>query len=277
MSAQLPPPLNCPDCGSLMAPKELNGTPVFMCSDCGDFFMRKDTFKSVVGVVAEDHVHHKAGTVHNCPGCKGEMSGTDVMGVEMDYCPHCQIVVSDRASFSHMIDDYQGPPAEAKDLSQLMLQMDVARNVDNFQKVTTGLDEASKLKIDDLFVLYNSGILISSFTTTVDESLDKDVLGSMMMAITDFVQTSFKRTTKSKAKAKLSSIRLEDKEIAFEHGEFLVVALALSGTLSSANRKRVAEALKQVESKNSEILTDWDGDLGKVKDIGHFFKELLAK
>jgi len=273
MSSQLPPPLSCPDCGSMMAPKDLNGTQVFMCSDCGDFFMRKDTFHSVVGVAPEQHAHHKAGKAHSCPGCKGEMSGTDVMGVEMNYCPDCQIVVSDRASFSHVIEDFDGPQAEG--LGQLMLQMDVARNVDNFQKSTEELDEASNLKVEDLFVLYKSGILMSSFTTTVDEALDKDVLGSMMMAITEFVQTSFK--PKTKGRAKLSSIKIEEREIAFEHGEHIVVALALSGSLASAARKRISEAIKKVESENGDVLSDWDGDLGKVKEIGLSFKEMLMK
>jgi len=275
MSAQLPPPLNCPDCGSMMAPKELNGTQVFMCSGCGDFFMKKDTFKTVVGVAADQHAHHKSGKVHNCPGCNGEMSGTDVMGVEIDFCPHCDIVVSDRASFSHVIEDFDGPKEEAKGLNNLMFQMDVARNVDNFQKSTEELDEAPDLKVEDLFILYKSGILMSSFTTTVDESLDKEVLGSMMMAITEFVQTSFK--PKTKGRAKLSSIKIEEREIAFEHGENIVVALALCGNLAPAARKRISEAIKKVESENSDVLSDWDGDLGKVKEIGLSFQQMLMK
>ncbi len=276
MSASSRPSINCPGCGSAMHPKELDGTPLNMCFDCGNFVMEKGTFKEVVGVSVEDHVHHKAGTVHDCPGCKGEMSGAEVGGVEFDYCSNCQIVSADRASFSHMIDDFDGPKTQTQDMSHLLLEMDVARNVDNVQRSSTELEDV-KLKVDDLFVLYRSGILLSSFTTNVDESLDKDVLGSMMMAITDFVQQSFKPTKGKGHKSKLSSIRLEDKEIAFEHGEFLVVALALSGTLPAATRKKVSEAIKDVETDNKDLLDDWDGDLGKVKEIGHFFKELLVK
>ena len=267
--------LNCNSCGSAMHPKELDGTPIFMCFDCGQFVMDKGTFKETVGVSVESHSHHKAGTVHNCPGCKGEMKGADVSGVEFDYCPNCQIVSADRASFSHMIEDYDGSKEQTQDLSHLLLEMDVARNVDNVQRVSTELEDA-KLKVDDLFILYRSGILMSSFTTSIDESLDKDVLGSMMMAITDFVQQSFKPAKGQTRKAKLSSIKLEDKEIAFEHGEFLVVALALSGSLPAATRKKVSEAIKKVETDNKEMLDEWDGDLGKVKEIGHFFKEMLV-
>jgi Zn-finger nucleic acid-binding protein len=259
-----------------MHPKELDGTPLNMCFDCGQFVMGKGNFKEVVGVSVENHVHHKAGTVHNCPGCKGEMSGAEVGGVEFDYCPHCQIVSSDRASFSHMIDDSDGPKTQTQDMSNLLLQMDVARNIENVHRASAELEDV-RIKVDDLFVLYRSGILMSSFTTNIDESLDKDVLGSMMMAITDFVQQSFKPTKGRSQKSKLSSIKLEDKEIAFEHGEFLVVALGLSGTLPAASRKKVADAIKNVETQNKDLLNEWDGDLGKVKEIGHFFKELLVK
>ena len=268
--------LSCPSCNTPMHPKDLDGTPLFMCFDCGQFVMDKGTFKETVGVSVETHAHHKAGTVHNCPGCKGEMSGADVGDVEFDYCPSCQIVTADRASFSHMVEDFDGSKEQTQDLGHLLLEMDVARNVENVQKSSTELEEV-KLKVDDLFVLYRSGILMSSFTTNIDETLDKDVLGSMMMAITEFVQQSFKPTKGQGRKSKLSSIRLEDKEIAFEHGEFLVVALALSGTLPASSRKKVTEAIKKIEIDNKDLLDEWDGDLGKVKEIGHFFKELLVK
>jgi Zn-finger nucleic acid-binding protein len=259
-----------------MHPKDLDGTALFMCFDCGQFVMDKGVFKETVGVAPESHNHHKSGTVHNCPGCKGEMSGTDVGDVEFDYCPSCQIVTADRASFSHMVDDFDGPKAQTQDLSNLLLEMDVARNVENVQRAFTEIEDV-KIKVDDLFVLYRSGIVMSSFTTNIEESLDKDVLGSMMMAITDFVQQSFKPSKGQVHKSKLSSIKLEDKEIAFEHGEFLVVALGLSGSLPAASRKKVADAIKNVESENKDLLNEWDGDLGKVKEIGHFFKELLVK
>jgi hypothetical protein len=56
-----------------------------------------------------------------------------------------------------------------------------------------------------------------------------------------------------------------------------VVALGLSGTLPAASRKKVADAIKNIEDENKDLLNEWDGDLGKVKEIGHFFKDLLEK
>lgn len=120
--------------------------------------------------------------------------------------------------------------------------------------------------------MYRNGILITSYAPDMPKELDRDVVGSMLLAVTEFVQTSFKGLGGS---TPLSSIRFGDREIAFEHGQFLVLALTLKGKLEADTRKKLAAALKAVEDGNDHILRSWDGDLGELHGMLKSFWPLV--
>ena len=220
------------------------------------------------GLVQKDIAGHlsppKKGHDHDCPGCKGAMSGLELWGAKMDFCPSCNMVLSGRDSFSSMVEHSPGMPA----LDKTLLDMDVARNI-----CTAGSPETvPRLEVDNLFILYKNGILIASFAPDMPEELDRDIVGSMLMAVTDFVQTSFKGIGGSGA---LSCIRFGDREIAFEHGRYLVLALTLRGELGPQTRSDLAAALKKVEASNDHILRSWDGDLGGLQGLLGSFRHIV--
>jgi len=243
-----------------MGPHGIEGQPVWLCDQCGSFTMPKDSFQHFVGADASSHTHKREdGVVHNCPGCGNAMAGSSVNGVEIDYCNSCNVVHSDRGSFSLMLEHVDEP----EELHDLQLQMDVERNIDNALS-SKAAGSLSDPKVDDIFVLFKNGILVMSYTTDVRDEMDKDVMASMMMAITDFVQSCFKGAGKKRA---LSSIRLEDKEIAFEHGTHLVVALTLKGTLDDRMRKLISSRLADIEKRNEKALVGWNGNLGLLSAV----------
>jgi Zn-finger nucleic acid-binding protein len=287
----------------MLNPTTVEKNQVFLCNSCGDFVMPKAGFEGLVGTnvqgpslvppgaggaVMRDEsskckkeagsatlgtpkaklggqTHSKdEGHAHNCPGCHGEMSRANVKGADIEFCPGCNIVHSDRASFSFIVDSEPGNKA----VNETLLKLDVARNVNNAVHGT----KVSDVSVDDIFVLYKNGILMTSWTTDVPEEMDKEILGSMLMAITNFVQSSFKTMGKGKM---LSSIRFEDKEIAFEHGNHIVVAMTLRGTLGSEARKKLQSTIKEVESTHSGVLQSWDGCLDTVGGIMGSFKHFI--
>jgi hypothetical protein len=131
-----------------------------------------------------------------------------------------------------------------------------------------------RLQVENLFILYRSGILLASYTPQIPVELDRDILGSMLMAVTGFVQTSFKGMAEDHP---LSSIRFGDREIAFEHGDHIVVAVTLRGTLEPNVRMRLAAALREVETKNDHILRSWDGNLGVFDGLNGVFDPLVRQ
>jgi Zn-finger nucleic acid-binding protein len=247
-----------------MHPAASSKDNLWLCDQCGDFFMPAKTFEGLVEEPLKTHLRPGKEGATLCPGCKGEMSTVEVKGAGLDFCPRCEMVLSDRASFSFIVEH----SPERQKLGMAMLGMDVARNLSN----TSRAEQVPRLKVDNLFILYKSGILITSYAPDMPKEMDRDVVGSMLMAVTEFVQTSFKGLGGSTT---LSSIRFGDREIAFEHGQFLVLALTLKGELEADTRKKLAAALKAVEDANDHLLRSWDGDLGHLHGMLDSFLHLV--
>jgi len=256
------PLLDCPSCKAAMHPAASSRDNLWLCDRCGDFFMPSKTFEGLVEEPLEVLPGKKDAA--RCPGCKGEMSGAHVGGAAIEFCPRCEMVLSDRSSLSCMVEHYPDRPK----LGMAMLGIDVARNTSNASRA----EQIPGLKVENIFILYRNGILISSFAPQMPRELDRDVVGSMLMAVTEFVQTSFKGMGGTAA---LSSIRFGDMEIAFEHGQFLVLALTLKGELDADTRKKLAAELGSLEARNDSLLRSWDGDLGGMQGMLESFRHLL--
>ncbi len=250
-----------------MRPARVEDDPTWICDGCGSFLMPRKQYQKLVGLtIAGRSVPENGGAHRACPGCRGPMAGVEVKGADIDLCPSCDIVVSKRASLSLL---FEVSP-ERPELGQALLDLDVSRN----QSTASRAQSVPRLQVENLFILYRNGILISSFTPRIPVELDRDVVGSMLLAITEFVQTSFKGLAEGQP---LTSIRFGDREIAFEHGNYIVVALTLRGTLEKSVRMRLAAAVREVESKNDQVLQSWDGNLGAFGGLDGFFEPVVRQ
>lgn len=257
-------PLQCPSCCCEMTRTPVEPGQVWLCNGCGDFVMPAENFQQLVGARLEANPG-QGHTACDCPGCKGAMDPRAVKGVIVDCCDGCGMVHSDRASFSYIIEASPGNQA----LGNALLGMDVARNV----ATASACCWVEAKGVEDLFVLYRNGVLLTSYTSNVAPDMDPEVMGSMLLAITGFVQTCFRTAGKART---LSSIRFEDREIAFEHGDHLVVALVVAGSLDADARKMIAGAIREIETVHRAVLGSWDGDLGRIAWIKDSFNLLIA-
>ncbi|MBM4249196.1 MAG: hypothetical protein FJ149_07140 [Euryarchaeota archaeon] len=261
------PSMACPACARSMRPATGENDRTWLCDGCGAFLMPRREYQRLAGMtIAGRTVPGEEGIHTPCPGCRGPMAGVEVKGADIDFCPSCDIVVSGRASLSLL---YEVSP-QRPEVGQALLQLDVSRNISTAERAGA----VPRLQVENLFILYRNGILISSYTPKVPVGIDRDVLGSMLMAITEFVQTSFKGLAGGQP---LTSIRFGDREIAFEHGAYLVAAVTMRGMLDPKTRTRLAAAMREVETKNDHILRSWDGDLGAFSSLNGVFDPLVRQ
>jgi Zn-finger nucleic acid-binding protein len=261
------PSMVCPACAQNMRPARVEDDPTWLCDGCGSFLMPRKQYQKLVGMtIAGRSVPENDGPHRACPGCRGPMAGVEVKGADIDFCPSCDIVVSGRASLSLI---FEVSP-ERPELGSALLDLDVSRNQSNASRA----QPVPRLQVENLFILYRNGILLASYTPKMPVEMDKDVVGSMLMAITEFVQTSFKGMAEDHP---LSSIRFGEREIAFEHGSYIVVALTLRGTLEKDLRMRLSAAVREVESKNGSVLHSWDGNLGVLGGLDGVFEPVVRQ
>lgn len=273
-------PINCPNCGGSMTEKMVNGMAMKLCSNCGGFFMNRDAFQNVIGIKVGEEVHEHTGEDVNCPMCKKVMMSTTVEDTEIELCPDCGQVHAEREDIVNIaknkgaekpkeVPETVDTPVEEGDILGFVLRMDTARNVD---RATNG-KALKDMLVDGMFVLYNNGLLITSYTSGLQEDMDEDIVGGMIMAITNFVQTSFSDFSDG---ATLQSIRFKDKEIAFEQGKYIIVALKMSGILEGDVRKDITSALKEIEVKYEATLKDWNGDVSTLDDLIEDFQKRIV-
>ncbi len=131
----------------------------------------------------------------------------------------------------------------------------------------------AKIAVDETFVIYNDGRLISHSTRRLKPGMDDQILSSMLAAIQDFVRESFKDVTSFN----IRKLEFGDKSVLIEKGDNLFLAVILHGKASKKVATRMRRVVSEIEGKFGEHLTDWDGDLDKVRGVNDLVKKLYSK
>ena len=131
----------------------------------------------------------------------------------------------------------------------------------------------SRIAVDETFVIYRDGRLISHNTRRLKPGMDDQVLGGMFVAIQDFVKDSFKDITSFT----LRKIEFGEKSILIEKGEELYLAVILHGNASKKVSSRMKKVVDAIEDAYGEPLKNWDGDFEKVRGVGDIAKTLYSK
>lgn len=131
----------------------------------------------------------------------------------------------------------------------------------------------SRIAVDETFVIYKDGRLISHATRRLKPGMDDQVLGSMFVAIQDFVRDSFKEVTSFT----LRRLDFGEKSIVIEKGNHLYLAAVLHGVASRKVASKMKKIVGEIEERFEEHLKDWDGDLDKVRGVNDIVKTMYSR
>jgi len=127
--------------------------------------------------------------------------------------------------------------------------------------------------VDETFVIYNDGRLISHSTRHLKPEMDDQVLSGMLVAIQDFIRESFKDITSFT----LRKLEFGDKSILIEKGDHLFLAVILHGKASKKVASKMQQIVDEIEEEYSLWLKNWDGDLDTLRGVGDVAKKLYSK
>jgi len=130
-----------------------------------------------------------------------------------------------------------------------------------------------KIAVDETFVIYNDGRLISHSTRRLKPGMDDQVLSGMFVAIQDFVKDSFKDITSFT----LRKLEFGEKSVLIEKGEFLFLAVILHGKASRKVGIKMQRIVNEIEREFAIELVDWDGDLDALRGVSDIAKKLYSK
>ncbi len=150
-----------------------------------------------------------------------------------------------------------------------------------FRKALASLGDTQALSLEDhtsfdeLFLISRVGLLITHLSSSEDESVDEDILSSMLTAVQDFVKDSFGDGEMPTIDGGLGRLEYRNKKVLLEHGDFVFLAGVVSGEEHPRMKGDLNRILDAVESEFSDILRDWDGDLDSVSGTGEVLGRLM--
>ncbi len=126
-------------------------------------------------------------------------------------------------------------------------------------------------EIEEVFLVYRDGVLISHLSRTLLREKDEDVLSGMLTAVQEFVRETFQYGEDRD----LHQLDFGDYRILIERGRYVYLAVVYAGEESTAVRKKVRSVIDLIESQFGSVLEKWDGDMEDVVGARDLIREAL--
>jgi hypothetical protein len=127
-------------------------------------------------------------------------------------------------------------------------------------------------KIEEVFLITNSGLLIKRVSRSKDSDMDDDILSSMLTAVKEFVKDSF---STSSEEGELDELQYGKMRIIIEYGRELYMAVLIKGQETRELRPQIKKMLRFIHRKYTKGFDTWDGDLAQFKGCENVLRNLL--
>ncbi len=124
------------------------------------------------------------------------------------------------------------------------------------------------------YLMNDAGLLIAK-SVREELGLDPYIFGSMLKAVGSFVKDSMQMVDNVDRTGGLNSIGYQEYKILVEESEGLYLAVVTKGSFSEFLVSDMRSVLADVQFSFSNVLKDWDGDLGKLEGIDSITSKLI--
>jgi hypothetical protein len=128
------------------------------------------------------------------------------------------------------------------------------------------VDVSGTYQIEQVFLIMNSGVLVSQVARRMEEDIDEEIFSGMLIAVQDFIGDSFRK----KEDVGLKRMDFGEHKILIEEGKFTFLVAVLVGDEPRFLPLFMLEVLSEVEEKYGSVLDGWDGtytNLVGIEDV----------
>ena len=134
-------------------------------------------------------------------------------------------------------------------------------------QVDEGLDD---FDVEEVFYIYKDGRVITHCSIQGCASImEKDLVGSMLVAIHEFVCSSFRKS------GHLDAFQFGDSKVCVLTGNHGHLVIVMTGVEPPFMRDRMSETVQRIEGMYAGIIEDWDGDKAKFHDLNTMIAPLF--
>ena len=135
-----------------------------------------------------------------------------------------------------------------------------------------GFTTPSDIRIEEVFLLSNAGLLITHASRTLIHPGDRDVLAAMMTVVQQFVRDAFRGKAGVMEEVEMANLRVH-----FVRGQACTIAIVSTGRLREGYVHGALGALQEFEGKNVEALNPWNGQVTSLNGTDNLVEELLHR
>ncbi len=127
-------------------------------------------------------------------------------------------------------------------------------------------------EVGEIFLIHKErGIIVSHVEISPQIKIDKDIAAGMLSAVQDFLG----ETLKSAKKKELNILSYGGTKLLIEHGNNCYMVVVFTGYEIEEMRTSVKALMHTIDEKYNTVLSAWDGDMDKVKDIAPVIKSVF--
>ncbi len=147
-----------------------------------------------------------------------------------------------------------------------------ARSTEDKYVATQTRKLRARFKIEEAFLIYEDGRLITHNSRRLKPERDKDIMTGMLTAVQSFVTD----TLIDEERGTLDQLKYGNLSILVEGKGRVNLATIISGDESPVLRQGMKNILSYVNGQYRLILDDWDGDVDQFKDVKRYIGHLVS-
>ncbi len=127
------------------------------------------------------------------------------------------------------------------------------------------------VEIEEVFLIYRSGILIAHKSINEDSGMEEDIFSSMLKVIQDFVKDSFRE----EGNYGIKRLEFGKRRILIQKGRYTFMAVVFNGRVVGAIEKKMENVLKKLETEYDSVLQDWSGRMSDIDGVEEYLEEFF--
>lgn len=127
-----------------------------------------------------------------------------------------------------------------------------------------------RAKLEELFLMHNSGTLIRRWSAANGHAHDADAVSGMLVVLQEFVRDSFDDRTNN-----LEQLRFGKQRVILVRGQHTIFAAVVHGRFLNDLPGRLQQSVWEFESSYADVLPRWDGDVNRFTRIDFLAQRFL--
>ena len=134
-----------------------------------------------------------------------------------------------------------------------------------------GLYVRRRVRIEELYLMHDSGMLIRHWTRADGAPHDSDIMSGMFIVLREFVKDSFREPH-----GNLEQLRFGKRQVVMARGQTIILSAVVRGQHLNGLPRRLQAAVADFEGSHAAALANWNGNVDVFPGVDGLRRKFLG-